>query len=346
MRQTPFEVRFLLGGRRVGKTSTLRAVEWSLLAPLSGGPYRTFPVFISLEVEQPESLAHLRYLLHTRLQQAMDRWQKVRKAESREVYERFLRQASGFEIAVGPIKLKLPTLRQHAQQLPHDDFRRQLLRRIARLRQWQFEGVCFLLDEAEFIARQPWANAAWSYSAGLKTPIRPSSPLWDCSCPVIETSRSMSRVGSPLFNIASVEWLAPLREAKKLLMARRSEDELAQLREEDRLAVLEWAGCHPYLTQQTLNTVFDTRQTAPPPAVHSLMPELLRQHDRNFAGWWNADERSDGFGDSERAVYQALMARREEDCRKPGPAYRAKPLADSRCPAGARRDRRDSPGGR
>ncbi len=41
------------------------------------------------------------------------------------------------------------------------------------------------------------------------------------------------------------------------------------------------------------------------------MPELLRQHDRNFAGWWNADQRSDDFGDSERAVYQALMERRE-----------------------------------
>jgi hypothetical protein len=287
-------------------------VEWSLLAPLSGGPYRAFPVFISLEVEQPESLAHLRYLLHTRLQQAMDRWQKVRKAESREVYERFLRQASGFEIAVGPIKLKLPTLRQHAQQLLHDDFRRQLSRRIARLRQWQFEGVCFLLDEAEFIVRQPWANAAWSYFRGLKdtdTALKPFVGLLLSG--YRDVKEYEQRVGSPLLNIASVEWLAPLREAEtRALMARRSEDERAQLREEDRLAVLEWAGCHPYLTQQTLNTVFDSRQTEPPPAAHSLMPELLRQHDRNFAGWWNADQRSDGFGDSERAVYQALMGLR------------------------------------
>lgn len=31
MRQSPFEVRVLLGGRRLGKTSLLRAVEWRLL---------------------------------------------------------------------------------------------------------------------------------------------------------------------------------------------------------------------------------------------------------------------------------------------------------------------------
>jgi hypothetical protein len=43
IRQSPFEVRFLLGGRRIGKISTWRAVEWSLLAPLDGGPYHAFP---------------------------------------------------------------------------------------------------------------------------------------------------------------------------------------------------------------------------------------------------------------------------------------------------------------
>jgi hypothetical protein len=100
MRQTPFEVRFLLGGRRVGKTSTLRAVEWSLLAPLSGGPYRAFPVFISLEVEQPESLAHLRYLLHTRLQQA---WIGGRRC----VRQRVGRYTNGFCVRRQALRLLL-----------------------------------------------------------------------------------------------------------------------------------------------------------------------------------------------------------------------------------------------
>jgi hypothetical protein len=56
MRRAPFWVRVLLGGRRLGKTSALRAVEWSLLD--LGGPRanRPFPVFISLELEQPSDL--------------------------------------------------------------------------------------------------------------------------------------------------------------------------------------------------------------------------------------------------------------------------------------------------
>jgi hypothetical protein len=60
-----------------------------------------------------------------------------------------------------------------------------------------------------------------------------------------------------------------------------------------------------------LNAIFDARQTEPSCAVEHLTPELLRQHDRNFAGWWNADQRSDGFRDSERTIYHALMVHRE-----------------------------------
>ncbi len=171
MKQAPFEVRFLLGGRRAGKTSTLRAVEWSLLTPLTGGPYHAFPVFISLEVEQPEDLAHLRYLLHTRLREAMDRWYKVRKAELPVVYERFLNQMPRqveMEISLFGAKVKLSHLFNREHRLMHNDFRLALLRRIAKLRRWHFEGVCFLLDEAELIVRQDWANDAWSYFRGLK----------------------------------------------------------------------------------------------------------------------------------------------------------------------------------
>jgi hypothetical protein len=123
MRQAPFAVRLLLGGRRVGKTSTLRAVEWSLLTPLSGGPYRAFPIFVSLAVEQPTSLDHLRYLLSLRLYEAMRRWQKARHTEQPQIYERFLRQLPG-KVTIG-----LPWFKwefgniQREQRLLHDDFR-------------------------------------------------------------------------------------------------------------------------------------------------------------------------------------------------------------------------------
>ena len=313
MRQTPFEVRFLLGGRRVGKTSTLRAVEWSLLAPLTGGPYRAFPVFISLEVEQPESLAHLRYVLCMRLQEAMDRWQQARKAARRDVYDRFLHQWPGKVTLTLPFQLFKWEFGARERRLMHDDFRRALLRRITKLRTWQFEGVCFLLDEAEFIVRQPWANDAWSYFRGLKdtdTALKPFLGL------LLSGYRDMKeyeqRVGSPLRNIARVEWLEPLHESEtRALITRRTEDERVALSEADIVATLEWAGSHPFLTQQMLNVLFDTRQDTSACTVEQLVPALLRQHQHNFAGWWNADQRSDGFGDVERTVYRALVTHRE-----------------------------------
>ena len=56
MLKSPFQVRILLGGRRLGKTSALRAVEWNLLNPSSNYPRRAFPVLINLQLEQPKDL--------------------------------------------------------------------------------------------------------------------------------------------------------------------------------------------------------------------------------------------------------------------------------------------------
>ena len=40
---SPFEVHILLGGNRLGKTSTLRAIEWTLLDAESTVQSRAFP---------------------------------------------------------------------------------------------------------------------------------------------------------------------------------------------------------------------------------------------------------------------------------------------------------------
>jgi hypothetical protein len=39
IKRSPFQVRIFLGGRRIGKTSLLRAIEWSLLEPISAIDY-------------------------------------------------------------------------------------------------------------------------------------------------------------------------------------------------------------------------------------------------------------------------------------------------------------------
>jgi hypothetical protein len=185
---------------------------------------------------------------------------------------------------------------------------------MVRLRKWQFEGVCFLPDEAEFIVSQAWANDAWSYFRGLKDT---DMALKSCLGLLLSGYRTVQeyeqRVGSPLRNIAEVEWLTPLRLSEtQALIARRSEAERVGLSEEDTRSVLDRAGGHPFLTQQMLNALFDARQATPSCPVAQLVPTLLQQHQHNFAGWWNADQRSDGFGDSERGLYRSLLTYRQE----------------------------------
>jgi len=50
---SPMAVRILIAGRRLGKTSTLHAIEWTLLHPTAGNLNRAFPVYVSFPREQP-----------------------------------------------------------------------------------------------------------------------------------------------------------------------------------------------------------------------------------------------------------------------------------------------------
>ena len=95
MLKSPFQVRILLGGRRLGKTSALRAVEWNLLNPNTKYLRRAFPVLINLQLEQPKDLDNLRYLLIARLREAIESWQKVPVTEICQMYCEFLRQIPG-----------------------------------------------------------------------------------------------------------------------------------------------------------------------------------------------------------------------------------------------------------
>ena len=68
--RSPAQVYILLGGRRIGKTSTLYALKERLLQPL-GSQAHVLPVLIDLRREQPASLEHLLERLLLRLQEAI-----------------------------------------------------------------------------------------------------------------------------------------------------------------------------------------------------------------------------------------------------------------------------------
>ncbi|MBW4473546.1 MAG: hypothetical protein KME45_24695 [Stenomitos rutilans HA7619-LM2] len=367
VQRSPFQVRILLGGRRVGKTSLLRAVEWNLLkldtnkaahsaepanqlaaakartgwvqklfptfaklAPQSTSEQtsspqkqarpdetRAFPVFMSLQVEQPKDLDSFRYLLIARLREAMNRWRSVPVAALREQYRQFLSQVAGGEVTVGflsTINLKVNVKNpSYEKRLPHDDFRKALLETINELRTWQFDGVCFLLDGSEFVVSQSWANDAWSYLRGLKDTDTALKPFIGFLFSGYRNLKDYQQaVGSPLLNIAEVDWLTALTPAEtQALIEQRCQEESLELAEADIRTVTEWAGGHPYLTQQLLNCLFDAYQKDHH-SVESLKHELLRQHDRDFSAWWHDPQRPYSLGDTERAVYRALVECRQE----------------------------------
>ncbi|MBE9087775.1 MULTISPECIES: hypothetical protein [unclassified Tolypothrix] len=310
MLKSPFQVRILLGGRRLGKTSALRAVEWNLLNPTSSYPRRAFPVLINLQLEQPKDLDNLRYLLIARLREAIERWRQVPLTEIRQMYRDFLGKITGGEVTLkflsqADIKLNF-TNADTEKRLDNDNFRLAFLKTTEELRKLKFQGVCFLIDGAEYIVNEDWANDAWAYLRGLKdtdTAIKSSLGL------LLSGYRNLKeyqqRVGSPLLNIAEIEWLGALTaEDTKKLIGDRAEQENITLNDDTITAILEWSGCHPYLTQQSLNLIFDSNQQD---FRDYLIDKLLQHHDKDFSAWWNDENLSGCFSQDERTVYSALI---------------------------------------
>lgn len=305
--RSPFRVRILLGGRRSGKTSTLNAIRWSLLNVPATQPGRALPVLFNLQQEQPKSLDNLRYLLVARLQDALETYKKGKTSNLRQSYNRLLRQLPGGGIDLFGISLEVKNP-DVERELIHEDFRQDLLKLLKQLQKQQFEGGCFLIDGAEFIVTQDWANDAWSYFRALKdtdTALKPFIGLFFSGYRNLKEYQQ--RVGSPLLNIAELDWLSPLKESDiRALIGRRQQDENVVLTGAEIEAVITWAGGHPYLTQQVLNLLLDDRHQNKSRPIDSLIAQHIRQCDRDFSAWWSADHASYGFSQMEQTVYLAL----------------------------------------
>ncbi|NEO32557.1 MAG: ATP-binding protein [Symploca sp. SIO3C6] len=316
VQRSPFQVRILLGGRRLGKSSALNVLRASLLDSGKGESSRAFPVLFNLQQEQPKSLEHLRYLLIARLQEAMRQHKESAMSGWRKSYRRLLRQIPGGQIEIGLPKVGLKlnlTNPDHERRLIHEDFRQDLLKLLKQIQKQNFEGICFFLDGAEFIVSQDWANDAWSYLRSLKDSDIALKPFLGFLLSGYRDLKDyQQRVGSPLLNIAEVEWLGVLTQSEtRALIAQRSNDEQIYLTDEQIDWVIKWAGGHPYLTQQILNTLFDEQVKDKPRSPESLMRYLIRQHDRDFSSWWQEKQRSYSFDKTEQAVYLALVKQRK-----------------------------------
>ncbi len=235
-------------------------------------------------------------------------------AEIRQMYREFLSQIKGTEVTLKfltQLDIKFNLNNPDAEKrLNNDNFRLAFLKTIEELRKLNFQGVCFLIDGAEYIVRQTWATDAWSYLRGLKdTDIAIKSSLGLLLSGYRDLKEYQQRVGSPLLNIAEIEWLAALSDTEtKELISDRAALENISLNEEQITSIIEWSGCHPYLTQQSLNMIFDSQQQD---GRSNLIDQLLHHHDKDFSAWWNIEQFSSGFSQDERTVYSTLAHNRQ-----------------------------------
>ena len=314
IQQYPLQVRILLGGRRTGKTSLLNAIRWQLLASgqRSDNPYKVFPVLINLNQEQPQSLANLRHLIALRSREAINEVQNQRLATCKSSYRRLLQQISGAGVSLFGISLNFsnPNI---SRELTHEEFRQELLQVMRILKKQNLSGLCLLFDGADFIVKQDWSNDAWSYFRGLKDT---DTALKSFLGLILSGYRNLKdyqqQVGSPLLNIAEIEWLGTLeKEATYQLIKHRIQQERVSLLKSDIDLVMTWAGCHPYLTQQMLNIMFESKNVSTTAASDTFINQLLRQHDKDFSGWWDESQKTYGFSHAEQEVYRTLVELRE-----------------------------------
>src|SRR5205085_286049 len=156
---------------------------------------------------------------------------------------RYLRQIPKGEVTLGILKLTVSNP-DSDRRLINDDFRQALLKTIEELKKWDFEGICFLMDEVEFIVRRDWADDAWSYFRGLKDNDTALKPFLGFLATGYRGIKEYSqKVGSPILNIAKVEWLGLLTEQEAAnLITHRVRSEGVELSNDDYYTVFDLAG--------------------------------------------------------------------------------------------------------
>lgn len=309
---SPFKVRVLLGGRHLGKTSVLNAIRWRLLDVDQQSRNRALPVLFNFQREQPKSLENFLYLLIDRLKETIQNPKEENGFgfDVRQSYRRFLRQISNAGVNLFGIKLNVSNP-DGEQKLSNSDFRQDLKSIFAKLQNHNCQGVCFLFDGTEYLVKQDWANDACSYFRSLKdttdAAIEPFLGLFLSGYRDVKDYHQA--VSSPLFNMAEIRWLSTLTitETKELIIYR-CQKENCSITEEGINEVLKWAGGHPYLTNQMLNAMFENKKRSSPLPYKGFLRSLIKEHHKkDFSPWWDENQRSYGFGETEQTIYLALI---------------------------------------
>lgn len=309
----PFQVRILLGGRRIGKTSTLNKIASQLSNTEQNQFNRAFPVFINLQQEQPSSPDNFRYLLIKKLQEAVLSTQFAGNFQLKlqQKKDRTMRQISEGSVNFlgNSLKVNNPAIQR---SLINEDFLEDLTNIIKSVQDKKWTGICFLFDGAEFLVRQDWANKIWGYMRGLKENINLSAFLGYILSGYSDLKTYQQKTGSPLLGIATIHWLCCLKENEmKELIQKRYEYEKLTIRENLINTIIKFGGNHPYLTQQLINAIIDNQKLEIPYKNKEFIKYLIRQHDKDFSKWWDENNAEYGFSSNVQSVYLCLRKYRK-----------------------------------
>lgn len=308
----PFKVRYLIGASRMGKTSLLHAIQWHMLEPDSGIPRFAFPLFLDLNVERPTDLENFCYLLIARLRKAINVFTGIPGLAVRKVFKESIQQIKSGEISLlGLCKFTIDNP-DRERRLNNDDFQAAFRSLQKTLENSGFQGVCILLDNADFILSKNWADDFSRYFHGLKNDVN----IKDYFGLVLSGYKTLrdykQQITSPLSAIAIEVLLEPFSNSDiQTLLNHRCRQEQIPLTEKALSFIKELAGCHPYLTHQAFNVLGDCHHNKEKPSLAELKSRVLDHCSRDFATWWPETSNPDSLGDDARAVYRALIGYQE-----------------------------------
>jgi hypothetical protein len=265
----------VIGGRRFGKSSVLKAVEARLLEQIdraAPGDRYIFPLIVDLKgsATQTEQNVYARIV--------------------RLLY-RALRRRQDFKLDLTSTRLKTvvgggaETLSFYQFEDTLDDLALHFEDHLGPLR------LVLLLDEVEATTRFDWSETLFNQLRALIY----DGPLADVVKLVLTGAGSVIRVrheGSPLLNAVKITHLAVLPEPDlQALIARGGE-----ISGETSAAIQEQSAGHPFIAQYLLHHLWaDGLAQAAPAQVEQVAHQMRQQRAADLEGWWEAIEDSGQF---------------------------------------------------
>ena len=271
----------IIGGRRFGKSSLLRAIEARLILQLGRPSVRTV---IPLPVDLKRS--------------DTDSEQQVYTTLLREIHRTLRRHFSGtFDLDASELHKLVSSA---AEETSFYQFETALDDLLNRSRSTTPPRLVLLLDELDAMVNYRWAETLFNQLRALVY----DGPLAARLRIVIAGSERIIQVrqsGSPLLNAVKSAHLEVLDEdALRQLIAKGG-----QPPEDTAVAVITQSGGHPFIAQYLLHHIWNDQHGlnhATPEQVSRAVRRLREERALDLRGWWEA------IGANGQAAYRALIA--------------------------------------